>query len=234
MKASGGGGEKRCNSTSSTCQFPSLDCGQMYNFTVTAQIQGCCSQASSTVFIQTEPCQPVIVSAQAPCQSEEVQISWHQASGVVNYLVTATGSLGYVKIHNTTRTLLSATLPCGQDYNVTVQGQGSECDSIPSSPAFFKTTPCIPRDVATDVQCEFNVGFVSWGRSDGAETYITMATALDGHTHPCLTNSTSCTWNDLHCGEEYTVVVRAKGDNCTSLPSNSSVIHMEFVCLCEL
>ena len=42
----------------------------------------------------------------------------------------------------------------------------------------------------------------------------------------CLTNTTSCTWSDLHCGEEYTVVVRAKDNNCTSLPSNSSVIYM--------
>lgn len=91
-------------------------------------------------YVFSEPCQPVIASAQALCNNVEVQISWHQASGVENYLVTATGSLGYVKIHNTSQTLLSAAFPCGQDYNVTVQGQGSECDSIPSSPAFFKTS----------------------------------------------------------------------------------------------
>ncbi|KAG7214695.1 hypothetical protein INR49_010587 [Caranx melampygus] len=130
---------------------------------------------------------------------------------------------------NTTQTLLSATLPCGQDYNVTVQGQGSECDSLHSSAAFFKTSPCIPWDVRTYVQCEFNMGSVSWGPSDGAETYVAIATGLDGHTHQCLTNTTSCTWNDLHCGEDYTVVVRAKDDNCTSLPSNSSVIHMSML-----
>uniref|UniRef100_A0A3B4UWS1 Fibronectin type-III domain-containing protein n=1 Tax=Seriola dumerili TaxID=41447 RepID=A0A3B4UWS1_SERDU len=226
IKASGGG-VKKCNSTGSTCQFHSLVCGETYNFTITAHSQGCYSQASSTVSIQTEPCQPVIVFAQALCQSEEVQITWHQASGVMNYLVTATGSLGYMRIYNTNQTLLSATLPCGQDYNVTVQGQGSECDSNHSSPAFFKTSPCIPWDVKTYVQCEFNMGSVSWGPSDGAESYVAVATGLDGHTHQCLTNTTSCTWNDLHCGEDYTVVVRAKDDNCTSLPSNSSVIHMD-------
>ncbi|XP_067460816.1 mucin-4-like [Thunnus thynnus] len=226
VKASGGE-VQMCNSTGSTCQFPGLTCGEMYNFTVAAHTEGCCSKASHTVFIQTEPCQPVIVSAQAFCHSEEVQISWHRASGVVNYLITATGSLGYVESYNTTQMLLSAALPCGQNYSVTVQGQGSECDSIPSSPAFLKTTPCVPRDVTTYVQCEFNMGSVSWGPSDGAETYVAVATGLDGHTHQCLTNTTSCTWEDLHCGEEYTVVVRAKVDNCTSLPSNSSVIHMD-------
>lgn len=90
----------------------------------------------------------------------------------------------------------------------------------------LSTAPCIPQDVTTYVQCESKVGSVSWGPSDGAESYIVTATGLDGHTHQCLTNTTSCTWNDLHCGEDYTVVVRAKDDNCTSLPSNSSVIHM--------
>ncbi|XP_008280490.1 mucin-19 [Stegastes partitus] len=226
VKASGGE-VRKCNSTGSSCQFAGLDCGETYNLTITAHVQGCRSQASTTAFIQTEPCQPVIVSAQAVCQSDEVQISWNQANDVLSYLVTATGSLGYVEIHNTTQTLLSATLPCGQNYSVTVQVRGSECDSSPSSPAFFKTTPCIPWDVATYVECEFNVGSVSWGPSDGAEEYVAVATGLDGHPHQCLTNTTSCTWSDLHCGEEYTVVVRAKGDSCTSLPSNSSVIHMD-------
>ncbi|XP_065810044.1 receptor-type tyrosine-protein phosphatase beta-like [Labrus bergylta] len=226
IKASGGE-VQHCNSTNSTCQFSSLDCGEMYNFTATAHSQGCSSTASSTVFIQTEPCPPVIMSAQGLCQSEEVQIFWRQVRGVVNYLITATGSLGYVETFNTTQNQLLAALPCGQDYNVTVKGQGSECDSIPSSPAFFKSAPCIPRHVTTYVQCESNMGSVSWGPSDGAETYVAIATGLDGHTHKCLTNTTSCTWNDLHCGEEYTVLVRAKGDNCTSLPSNSTVIHMD-------
>nr|XP_019957336.1 PREDICTED: fibronectin-like [Paralichthys olivaceus] len=226
IKASGGE-VKKCNSTGSTCHFNSLACGETYNFSVTAHSQGCCSQASGTVSIQTEPCQPVITSAQVLCQSDQVQISWHQASGVMNYLVTAMGSLGYVDAYNTTQTLLSATLPCGQDYNVTVQGQGRECDTVRSSPAFFKTSPCVPQDLMTYVQCESNMGSVSWGPSDGAESYVAVATGLDGHNHQCVTNTTLCTWNDLHCGEEYTVVVRAKDDNCTSVPSNSSVIHMD-------
>ncbi|XP_041848242.1 uncharacterized protein LOC121644412 [Melanotaenia boesemani] len=221
-----GGDVKKCNSTGSTCQFPSLNCGESYNFTVKAYIQGCWSQASRAVLIQTEPCQPVNVSAEGFCQGEKVQISWHQAGGAVNYLVTAAGNLGYMETLNTTQTLLSATLPCGQHYNITVQGQGSECDSIPSNPAFIQTGPCVPWKLATYKQCEFNTGSVSWWPSDGAQSYVAIATGHDGHTHHCLTNTTSCTWNNLHCGEEYSVVVRAKADNCTSLPSNSSIIQM--------
>lgn len=77
--------------------------------------------------------------ARSPCQTEELQLSWNPASGVVFYLITATGSLGYVGNYNTTQTSLTAALPCGQNYSVVVRGQGSECDSDPSSPAFVKT-----------------------------------------------------------------------------------------------
>lgn len=84
----------------------------------------------------------------------------------------------------------------------------------------------MPRDVTTYVQCEFNHGSVSWGPSDGAESYVAVATGHDGDAHVCFTNTTACTWNDLHCGEEYTVVVRAKDGNCTSMSSNSSAIYM--------
>lgn len=52
VKASGGE-VQMCNSTGSTCQFPGLTCGEMYNFTVAAHTEGCCSKASHTVFIQT-------------------------------------------------------------------------------------------------------------------------------------------------------------------------------------
>lgn len=85
--------------------------------------------------------------------------------------------------------------------------------------------PCIPQDVRTHIQCEFNMGSVGWAPSDGAESYSAVATG-HGRTHECVTNTTVCTWNDLHCGEDYSVVVSAKGHNCTSLPSNSSIIHM--------
>ncbi|TNN67818.1 Fibronectin type III domain-containing protein 7 [Liparis tanakae] len=221
------GGEVRtCNSTGATCPFAGLECGETHNVSVTACSRGCCSRASSTALIQTEPCQPVLVSAQALCQSDGVQISWHQADGAVNYVVTASGSLGHLEVHNTTQTRLSAALPCGQLYNVTVRGRGSQCDSSPSSPASFRTTPCVPREVRTSGQCASSGGSVSWAPSDGAETYGVVATGLHGHTQRCLTNTTSCTWTGLRCGDQYAVVVRAQEGNCSSLPSNSSVIHM--------
>ncbi|XP_061652447.1 uncharacterized protein LOC133488520 [Phyllopteryx taeniolatus] len=224
---SSGGEEHLCNSTGSSCVFPGLYCGETYDFTVKALSHGCCSQVSDSVYIQTEPCQPVIVLAQSPCQSEELQLSWHPASGVMFYIITATGPLGYVENYNTTQTSLTAAVLCGQNYSVVVQGEGSECNSDPSSPAFVKTSPCIPHHVITDEQCEANTVSVTWWASDGAEKYAAEAVGLDGHSHWCYSNHTNCTWDDLHCGEEYTVLVRAEDEYCTSLPGNSSVIYMD-------
>lgn len=201
-----------------------------------------------------EPCQPVIVSAQALCNTSEVHISWHQAADVENYLVVATGSLGHVSSHNSSASPLRAQFPCGQHYRVSVQARGLHCNSAPSSLASFTTgtvaalstpapfpppagttltllrppspAPCTPRDLTTYVECELSAGSVSWGSSDGARTYTATATGLDGHAHPCHTNATYCSWDDLHCGEEYTVVVRANGDNCSSRASNSTLLSM--------
>lgn len=87
----------------------------------------------------TEPCPPTNVSAEVLCESDEMKISWQEASGAESFLVTVSGSDGLVKIYSTNQTLLRASLPCGQDFNVTVRGQGSMCNGIPSSPTFFKT-----------------------------------------------------------------------------------------------
>uniref|UniRef100_A0A7N6FH25 Fibronectin type-III domain-containing protein n=1 Tax=Anabas testudineus TaxID=64144 RepID=A0A7N6FH25_ANATE len=115
---------------------------------------------------------------------------------------------------NTTNTLcLLNGLQCGHIYNITVMAQN-------------QASPCIPSNVTTYAQCMFTMGSVSWGPSDGAKTYTAEATGLDGDTYQCLTSTTSCSWTDLHCGEQYSVVVRANNDNCSSLPSNTSIIYM--------
>lgn len=62
--------------------------------------------------------------------------------------------------------------------------------------------------------------------SDGAESYLAVATGQDGHTHECVTNTSICTWDDLHCGEVYTVNVVAMDYMCSSMPSNSTMIRM--------
>lgn len=92
--------------------------------------------------------------------------------------------------------------------------------------------PCVPEHVQSFTHCENNLGAVSWAESDGAESYTAIAVGQDGHTHMCATNTTTCTWDDLHCGEQYTVHVIANDYLCSSMPSNSTSIRMGKLALC--
>ena len=73
--------------------------------------------------------------------------------------------------------------------------------------------------------CENNLGAVNWAKSDGAESYMAIAVGQDGHTHMCVTNTTNCTLDDLHCGEQYTIYIVANDDLCSSMPSDSTTIR---------
>lgn len=95
-----------------------------------------------------------------------------------------------------------------------------------TQPFTFSSGPCIPVHVQGYTHCEDSLGSVSWAMSDGAESYMAIATGQDGHTHGCATNTSSCTWDDLHCGEVYTVHVVAMDEMCSSMPSNSTSIRM--------
>lgn len=90
----------------------------------------------------------------------------------------------------------------------------------------FSSGPCVPEHVQSFTHCENNLGSVSWAKSDGAESYMAIAVGQDGHTHMCPTNTTNCTWDDLHCGKQYTIHVVANDYLCSSMPSNSTSIRM--------
>lgn len=103
--------------------------------------------------------------------------------------------------------------------------------------------PCTPLNLVTYFECDNQLGSVSWGPSDGANMYTATAVGVDGHTHLCVTNGTSCTWEDLHCGEIYNVTVTANDSRCTSARRNSTIIHMgrtrrshdaPGVCICRM
>uniref|UniRef100_A0A8P4G5R4 Fibronectin type-III domain-containing protein n=1 Tax=Dicentrarchus labrax TaxID=13489 RepID=A0A8P4G5R4_DICLA len=216
----------QCNSTNSTCQFPNLRCGETYEFSVTAYSNMCYSDISSSAEVQTDPCQPTGLAVSGSCDNETVVLDWSAADGASLYMVTATGDLGYVTSFRTDETTIEAELPCGQVFTFTVKALDDRCESPVSLPAVFKTGPCVPVHVRSFTHCENNLGSVSWAKSDGAESYMAIAVGLDGHTHMCTTNTTICSWDDLHCGEQYTIHIIANDYLCSSMPSNSTSIRM--------
>ncbi|XP_061739473.1 uncharacterized protein LOC133540674 [Nerophis ophidion] len=226
MATSSMGRSHQCNSTNSSCKFSDLDCGETYTFYVTAVGNVCHSENSSVVYIQTEPCEPTDLRAEGSCDNDTFAAHWSAAKGAMSYVVSVTGDLGYVTTFQTNETMTEGALPCGQLFTFTVKAQDDRCDSAGSQPAVLKTGPCVPQHVESYTHCEDNIGSVSWAGTDGADYYLAIAVGRDGHTHMCMTVNTSCTWDDLHCGERYTVHVIADGDTCGSKPSNSTTIQM--------
>ncbi|XP_008292889.1 uncharacterized protein fndc7b [Stegastes partitus] len=223
-----GGMTLHCNSTNSTCQFSNLTCGETYKFSVTAHSYMCYSETSSTVEIKTEPCPATNLRITGSCYNatSTVMVEWSDAPGALLYVLTASGDLGFTTSYQTNETMMETDLPCGQVYTFTVISQDERCDSVASMPEQYKTGPCIPQHVQSFTHCEDSVGAVSWATSPGAESYVAVATAQDGSTVICATNTTTCIWDDLHCGTEYTVHVTAIDNMCNSLPSNSTSIRM--------
>ncbi|XP_012990390.2 uncharacterized protein LOC105029012 isoform X2 [Esox lucius] len=220
-----GGPTRYCNSTGTSCQFPALDCGETYSFTVMAHSSLCQSPLSSTVQIQTEPCQPNQVTATGSCDSETVVVAWTHAQGSEKYVVTAMGNLGYITEFQTNDTSLAVDLPCGQTYSLSVKGQDELCDSSSTNSAEFRTAPCMPWNVESYTNCENSLGSVSWAESDGAEYYTAVAIGSRGDTHMRVTNTTNCTWEDLHCGDLYTIHIISNDYRCSSSPYNSTTVR---------
>ncbi|KAF7202765.1 putative LOC107392962-like protein [Nothobranchius furzeri] len=216
----------KCNSTNSTCQFPNLNCGELYVFSVTAYSKMCFSENSSIVEIQTEPCQPTGLSAKGSCNNDTVVLNWSKAKGALIYEVTAFEDQGYVATFQTNSTTLETDLPCGHQFNFTVKAQDNRCESPQSKAAHYKTGPCIPENLDSYTNCEDNLGSVSWSVAAKAEWYLAVAMGQDGNTYECTTNATTCIWNNLHCGQNYTVNVVAFDYTCTSMPSNRTIIRM--------
>ncbi|KAK6484735.1 hypothetical protein HHUSO_G12572 [Huso huso] len=215
-----------CNSTGLACNINGLQCGQSYYIRVTALNDGCSSETSSSVEVQTAPCRPESLEAHVACDSEIVSVVWEESSGASSYIVTAVGGLGHVTDFNTNDTaFIFLDLYCGQTYNITVVAQDERCNSLASTTVEIQTVPCIPQDVAANPGCEVSSGLVTWTESDGAVSYTAVARGIDGHIHVCNTTNTACDWTDLHCGEVYTVYVIAEDENCNSSVSNTTTIY---------
>lgn len=163
------------------------------------------------------------------CDNETLTLDWSAAEGALIYTVIATGDLGYLTSFQTNKTTVELELPCGQLFTFTIRAQDSQCDSAVSLPKEFKTGPCIPEHLQSFTHCENNLGSVSWASSDGADSYVAFAAGKDGHVHMCTTSTTNCTWDDLHCGEVYTIHVIANDYLCSSMPSNSTSLRMGIV-----
>lgn len=85
--------------------------------------------------------------------------------------------------------------------------------------------PCPPNNVQTNVNCQDNLGMVSWETSFGAVGYEASFAGRDGHSLSCHTNATSCIVEGLHCGVVYHTDVIAIGEKLNSSRSNTVLLY---------
>lgn len=85
--------------------------------------------------------------------------------------------------------------------------------------SFLSKVPCAPQNVSAALLCLNHSAPVTWVGSPSAIGYNVTATAQDGHTHHCHTNSTSCQVQGIHCGETYSITVTPYSQTCTGNPS---------------
>lgn len=81
----------------------------------------------------------------------------------------------------------------------------------------FPSVPCNAINIRAYMDCAIKAAVVSWWPSDGALSYIAMATTKSGHNVTCETNRTSCDLTELLCGQSYSVFIKAIGKTCSSI-----------------
>uniref|UniRef100_A0AAR2JQD7 Fibronectin type-III domain-containing protein n=1 Tax=Pygocentrus nattereri TaxID=42514 RepID=A0AAR2JQD7_PYGNA len=215
-----------CASNTTSCSFTELHCGETYSVTVVTLISGCPSDPSVAVAIRTVPCATQNVSASWQCSNSSAVVVWAPTAGVSLYSVTALGRDGDVKqCNSTTSTCQLSQMHCGQIYNITVTPYTNNCSGVRSAAVSFSTGPCAPSNLSVVLQCQGNQGIASWLAAVRADSYVATATALDGHTHTCASNTTSCSFTELHCGETYSVTVVTLISGCPSDPSVAIAIR---------
>ncbi|XP_073439020.1 fibronectin type III domain-containing protein 7-like [Dendrobates tinctorius] len=206
-----------CHTSSMGCIINQLQCGQIYNATVTAINQQCTGPAAIPVTLTTAPCQPHNVAADINCSSSVIRLSWDESLGAQSYYsVLRTPENQYLLCNNTELGCEIRDLPCGQAYDVTVTAVNDRCESAPSSPSALYTVPCVPSQVQADMNCESNVVTVSWAKTVGAVNYTTVTIGPQGEQHHCQSSNTSCSFTQLSCGLRLEASVAAVGNTCTS------------------
>ncbi|KAM7387682.1 hypothetical protein PAMP_023904 [Pampus punctatissimus] len=221
VQAFGPSGHKiQCNNTESSCELLNMQCGQLYNLTVTAH-DGQCDNSHAYLNLHSVPCRPTNVKASLLCRSNSAAVTWEPASGALSYLavgVTADGG-HQIECNNTITHCDLSNLQCGQTYNVSVFSRDDSCSSVESDKAYVWTAPCAPQNVTVDAQCDNGAMVVSWSPNPTAQYFHVAAVSNTGARLYCKSSGTVCTITNLPCGQSYNVTVLSVRDNCESKPS---------------
>ncbi|TMS20298.1 Fibronectin type III domain-containing protein 7 [Larimichthys crocea] len=218
---------RECINIDTNCNFPNLECGQVYTITVVARHDSCVSLVSESVNITTVPCPLSGLQVNLDCDTNTALVSWTPGRGILDYNATAENSaITPVQSCSTNGSSCNITsLHCGETYTVKVSGQGQNCPSPPQEWQRIVSAPCPPTHLTVDSSCESNDISVSWQASQGSASYMVMAVDAEEHRWSCNTTSTTCQIFDLPCGQQYHVYAVGVDQNCFGSKSNIEIFR---------
>uniref|UniRef100_A0A8C1YC66 Fibronectin type-III domain-containing protein n=1 Tax=Cyprinus carpio TaxID=7962 RepID=A0A8C1YC66_CYPCA len=120
-------------------------------------------------------------------------------------------------------------LPCGMRLNVTVQADGTTCNSSSQPKAVVETAPCIPTNVAATLNCTSNIASITWHSALGATWYLVKAVSSQGYKTSCNNTVTNCDIPNLQCGQEYSITVTGMNGVCMG-PASQPVTLVSAPC----
>ncbi|XP_038649438.1 receptor-type tyrosine-protein phosphatase beta-like [Scyliorhinus canicula] len=210
-----------CNTTETHCDLPEMWCGQTYEVTVKALSENCGSNSSHNIQLQTAPCAPQHIDVSVACDKNSASVHWGHTDGAQSYFAIGEGGNGHNVTCNTSDTFCEVQgLHCGQEYSFTVKAANAMCESAVNSGFRVHTAPCLPTNVTAVMHCNISSATISWGKSQGAASYIATARNQDGEVYWCNTSSTHCEIGQLHCSHKYTITVKALDGKCHGVQSD--------------
>ena len=75
------------------------------------------------------------------------------------------------------------------------------------------------------LECSNNVVVVSWNGTGPDQVQVVTAVDTSGDTVSCNSSGTNCTFNQLSCGDTYTLTVVGHSQSCQSTPSTALSLH---------
>uniref|UniRef100_A0A672I691 Fibronectin type-III domain-containing protein n=1 Tax=Salarias fasciatus TaxID=181472 RepID=A0A672I691_SALFA len=193
-----------CETDENQCDLIELQCGQVYNVTLTTNSETCQRETDSDVSFSTR---------ESSCFVSQ--------SKVELYVATATYSMGVAEQCNSTgSTCQFADLHCGETYEFSVAAYNDMCYSEVSSTVEIQTAPCRPQNLTSYMNCVADIAVVSWTPSAGAEFYTATVTMEDGRSKSCWSDSEHCGMPNIYCGQNYTVTVVASNKKLPCIPTD--------------
>ncbi|XP_064520583.1 fibronectin type III domain-containing protein 7 isoform X4 [Pseudopipra pipra] len=221
VTASSGLLKLKCNTSSSSCMVPSLQCSSEYYVSVTAYNDAGSSKPTDAVSLKTIPCAPVNISIEED-ELGHLLVSWSSVSFGHYYVVFVKSDDG-LEVHcNTSYTQCHFQSDCGFTYFISVFAYNKAGQSPLGDVFNYTTAPCCPSDFRA-VFVSSDTVRVTWAPVRGADLYETRAAAWSTVVL-CNDTAPACTLSALQCNTRYRITVHsfseARGSNTSCAPKH--------------